>query len=110
MSRYLEGERIDYQYDDRGYQRVRSFSLERFGEEDRDQAVGYLTRALAVDPDHRPSLLLRGLVYYEAQMPEKMAALFQEYLVRHPDDPDAYFFLGWHSRRRTNSSARIRPM
>ena len=94
MSRYLEGERIDYQYDDRGYQRVRSFSLERFGEEDRDQAIGYLTRALAVDPNHRPSLLLLGLVYYEAQMPAKMAALFQEYLARHPDDPDAHLFLG----------------
>jgi tetratricopeptide (TPR) repeat protein len=94
MSRYLEGERVDYQYDDLGNRRTRSFSLEKFGEEDRDQAIGYLTRALNVDPDHRPSLLLLGLVYYEAQMPEKMALLFEDFLKRHPDDPNAYFFLG----------------
>ena len=94
MSRYLEGERIDYQYDDLGNRRMRSFSLERFGEQDRDQAIGYLTRALNVDPDHRPSLLLLGLVYYEARMPDKMALLFEEFLKRHPNDPDAHFFLG----------------
>ena len=94
MSRYLEGERIDYQYDDLGNRRTRSFSLERFGEKDRDQAIGYLTRALNVDPEHRPSLLLLGLVYYEARMPEKMAALFEDFLNRRPEDPDVYFFLG----------------
>ena len=94
MSRYLEGERVDYQYDDLGNRRTRSFSLERFGEEDRDQAIGYLTRALNVDPEHRPSLLLLGLVYYEAQMSDKMSLLFEDFLKRRPDDPDAYFFLG----------------
>lgn len=94
MSRYLESERIDYQYDDLGNRRTRSFSLERFGEKDRDQAIGYLTRALNVDPEHVPSLLLLGLVYYEARMPDKMAALFEDFLKRRPDDPDVHFFLG----------------
>lgn len=94
MSRYLESERIDYQYDDLGNRRTRSFSLERFGEKDRDQAIGYLTRGLNVDPEHRPSLLLLGLVYYEARMPGKMAALYEDFLKRRPDDPDVHFFLG----------------
>tara|TARA_B100001123_G_scaffold405950_2_gene496735 strand:+ start:1545 stop:3611 length:2067 start_codon:yes stop_codon:yes gene_type:complete len=94
MSRYLEGERVDYSYDSFGNPSVRGYSLEQFGEQDRDEAIGYLTRALNVDADHRPSLLLLGLVYYEARMPDKLVVLFKDYLTRHPDDSDAYFFLG----------------
>jgi GWxTD domain-containing protein len=94
MSRYLDGERVDYNYDDYGNQYQRTFSMELFGEQDRDEAIGYLTRALSVNPDHRPSLLLLGLVYYEARMPEKLVALFSDYIGRHPRDSEAWFVLG----------------
>jgi len=94
MSRYLEGERVDYSYDSMGNKSARSYSLEQFGEQNRDEALGYLTRALDIDPDHRPSLLLLGLVYYEARMPDKLVRLFKDYVGRHPDDSDAFFFLG----------------
>ncbi|MDA0745833.1 MAG: GWxTD domain-containing protein, partial [bacterium] len=94
MSRYLEGERVDYTYDNLGNQTQRTFSLEIYGEQDRDEAIGYLTRALSIDPDHRPSLVLLGLVYYEARMPEKLVSLCLDYLKRNPDESDAYFFLG----------------
>ncbi len=99
MTRYLHGERVDYTYGDLdryGQPNIRqaSFSMEAFGEKDRDEAVGYLTRALAVDPEHRPSRVLLGLVYYEAGMPDLLRDLFRDYLARHPKDSDAYFFVG----------------
>ena len=94
MSRYLDGERVDYTYDDLGNQHKRAFSMETFGKKDRDQAVGYLTRALGIDPDHQPSLLLLGLVYFEARMPDKLVSLYSDYVGRHPDDSDAWFVLG----------------
>ena len=94
MMRYLSAERVDYKYDDFGNLNYRIFSMEDFAESDRDEAIGYLTRALSVDAEHRPSRLLLGLVYYEAGMPGELVKLFRAYLERHPDDSDAHFFVG----------------
>ena len=85
MERFLEGERVD-----RGH----LLSLREFGEEARDAGVGYLTRALAVDPEHLPSRVLLGSVYYEARMPEQLVGLFRDYVKQHPEDPNGHFFVG----------------
>ncbi|OGG54115.1 MAG: hypothetical protein A3F84_09955 [Candidatus Handelsmanbacteria bacterium RIFCSPLOWO2_12_FULL_64_10] len=69
-------------------------SLRGFGEEARDAAIGYLTRALTADPDHRPSRMLLGLVYHEGGMSRELVGLFEDHLKRHPEDRDAHFFIG----------------
>ncbi len=71
-----------------------AISLTSFGEEARDAAIGYLTRAVTVAPEHRPSRMLLGLVYYEGKMPGELVGLFEDHLKRHPDDRDAHFFTG----------------
>ncbi len=71
-----------------------TFNFEEYGGEMRDRAIGYLTRLLRIDPDHRPGRLLLGLVYYEARMADRLVDLFEDYLKRHPEDRDAYFFIG----------------
>ena len=90
MTRFIEAER------DSGMT-----SLRGFGEEDRDAAIGYLTRAVTVAPEHRPSRILLGLVYYEGKMPGELVGLFEDHLKRHPDDRDACFFtgLGYQSQK-----------
>ncbi len=70
------------------------FSLQELGEEKRDIAIGYLTRALVVDPDHWPSRKILGVVYYEARMPEQLVALFEDYVGRYPENPNGHFFVG----------------
>lgn len=83
MTRFLEAEREGG-----------AITLREFGEEARDAAIGYLTRALTADPDHRPSRMLLGLVYYEGGMPKELVGLFEDHLRRNPEDRDAHFFIG----------------
>jgi GWxTD domain-containing protein len=94
MRRYDETERLDETYDDRGNRHVRRFSLSKFGDEGREDAISYLTRALEVDPEHRPSRVLLGLVYFESFRADALVALFEEHLRRHPDDAKGHFILG----------------
>ncbi len=70
------------------------FSLKELGEEKRDIAIHYLTRALAVNPEHWPSRKILGLVYYEASMPGELVALFEAYVERQPENPNGHFFVG----------------
>ncbi len=97
MTRYLEGERriVNYSSDlERPSRTVRTLSLENYGIDARDAAIGYLTRAIDQDPDHWASHHLLGLVYYEGRMPHELIPLFENYVQRHPDNAHAHFFVG----------------
>ncbi len=97
MTRYLDGERriVNYGSDFNRYRRtVRTLSLENYGIEARDAAIGYLTLAIDKDPDHWPSHHLLGLVYYEGRMARELIPLFENYVQRHPDNAHAHFFVG----------------
>jgi GWxTD domain-containing protein len=83
MTRFLEAEREGG-----------AISLREFGEQAREAAIGYLTRALTVAPEHRPSRMLLGLVYHEGGMSKELVGLFEDPLKRHPEDRDAHFFIG----------------
>ncbi len=65
-----------------------------FEVESREEAVGYLRRALEVDPDHRPSRVLLGLVYYESGMLDHLEEVFRGTPDGHTEDPDTHFILG----------------
>lgn len=77
-----------------GLERKRRFNYGNYGRTMREQAIGYLTRTLDVDPEHRPARILLGQVYLEGHMPDRLQELFEEYSERHPEDWDAYFFTG----------------
>ena len=97
MTRYLDAERkiVNYGFDPyRPRRTVRTLSLEHYGIEARDAAIGYLIRAIDLDPDHWASHHLLGLVYYEGRMADELIPLFETYLRRHPDNAHAHFFLG----------------
>lgn len=70
------------------------FDLEKYGIEARNAAIGYLTRAVAIDPDYWPVHHLLGLVYFEGRMEGELIALFENYLERNPNNVNAHFFLG----------------
>ena len=73
---------------------VVTFSLDKYGIEARNAAIGYLTRAVAIDPDYWPTHHLLGLVYFEGRMEGELIALFEDYVKRHPNNVNAHFFLG----------------
>ncbi len=83
-----------------GLERKRRFHYGDYGRRMREQAIGYLTRTLEVDPEHRPARILLGQVYLEGHMADLLVELFEGYTERHPEDWDAYFFtgLGYQSR------------
>lgn len=84
-----------------GPERKRRFHYGNYGRGMREQAIGYLTRVLEVDPEHRPARILLGQVYLEGHMADRLVELFEEYAQRHPEDWDAYFFtgLGYQNRK-----------
>ncbi len=94
MTRYLNAEREGYLYNDDGSIARPAISLAQFGEESRDKAIGYLTRAITIDGDHWPSIHLLGLVYYEGRKKAEVAGLFEGYVARHPESVMGHFFLG----------------
>ena len=77
-----------------GPERKKRFNYGAYGLEMRNQAIAYLTEALNQDPDHRRARTLLGQVYYEGHQPEELAELFKAYILTHPDDWHAYFFMG----------------
>jgi GWxTD domain-containing protein len=77
-----------------GPARKKRFNYGAYGQSMRDQAIGYLTEVLSLDPEHRRARILLGQVYYEGHMPEELADLFQSYIAKHPEDWHAYFFMG----------------
>lgn len=94
MTRTLDTEQVDYNYGDDPQITQVTFSLERYGIEARDAAIGLLTRAIALDPDYWPTHHLLGLVYFEGRKPLELIGLFEDYLERHPNNTNAHFFLG----------------
>lgn len=96
MTRYLNAERqvVNYGGNPEDVPTMAAFSLEEYGIEARDAAIGYLTRAVGLDPEHWPSHHLLGLVYHEGRMSDRLIGLFEGYLERHPDAVSAHFFLG----------------
>ena len=56
--------------------------------------VEFLERALRADPDHWPSRLELGLVFYMARHSDRLVALFREDTARHPERVASWFFLG----------------
>ncbi len=73
---------------------VHVMALRSFGEKDRDRALDYLNRALAADPDHRPSVARLCLLHYEEGRPDSVVIVAGQYLERHPDDEDALLYQG----------------
>ena len=67
-----------------------------FEYEDLDVEIGveFLERALRVDPDHWPSRLELGMVFYTARRPDALIKLFEEDAGRHPDRYESPFFAG----------------
>ena len=61
-------------------------ALSSFGERDRDLALEYLNRALASNPDHKPSVARLCLLRFEEGRYDLMLKVAQQYLERHPDD------------------------
>ena len=59
-----------------------------------DTGIGYLSRAISVNPDHWPSHQYLGLSYYAAGMPGPLIELFEAYRGRRPDNWNAHFFAG----------------
>lgn len=73
---------------------VHVMALRSFGEKDRERALDYLSRALAADPDHRPSVARLCLLYYENGQADSVVAVAGRYLERHPDDADVLLYRG----------------
>lgn len=92
MTWSMDTERLVYNDPD-GYDDV-VFKYEDYGIESRNKAIGYLTRAVTIDPDYWPARHLLGLVYYEGRMKREVIGLFEDYLTRHPNHIKAHFFLG----------------
>lgn len=59
-----------------------------------DTGIGYLSRAISVDPVHWPSHQYLGLSYYAADMPGPLIELFEAYRQRRPENWNAHFFAG----------------
>ena len=59
-----------------------------------DTGIGYLSRAISVDPVHWPSHQYLGLSYYAADMPGPLIELFETYRQRRPENWNAHFFAG----------------
>ena len=93
MTRYLDAEWVDYNYDDYGVTE-KTYSLERFAEPERKEAEDYLSRALSADPEHRPARILLGLVYYESGMPDELIDLFRDQLNDESESSEAFFAVG----------------
>ncbi len=85
-----------------GLERKRRFNYGDYGRGMRDQAIGYLTRALQLDAEHRSARILLGQVYLEGHMAARLVELFEDYTERHPEDWDAYFFTGLGYQTREN--------
>ncbi|MBT5828886.1 MAG: GWxTD domain-containing protein [Candidatus Latescibacteria bacterium] len=94
MTKTLDAEQVDYNYGDDARVTQVTFSLEKYGIEARNAAIGLLTRAVALAPDYWPIHHLLGLVYFEGRMEGELVALFEDYLERHADNVNAHFFLG----------------
>ena len=61
---------------------------------DIETGIGYLTRAIGLDPVHWPSHQYLGLAYYAADMPGPLIELFEAYRKRRPENWNAHFFAG----------------
>ncbi|MDA0745732.1 MAG: GWxTD domain-containing protein, partial [bacterium] len=72
----------------------RTFTQRGYADLDVEVGIDLLSRALKVDPDHWPSRVHLGLVYYLRHESDRLVALFKEDLERHPDRRDSYFFMG----------------
>ncbi len=59
-----------------------------------ETGIGYLTRAIGLDPVHWPSHQYLGLAYYAAELPEPLIELFEAYLTQRPENWNAHFFAG----------------
>ncbi len=59
-----------------------------------ETGIGYLTRAIGLDPVHWPSHQYLGLAYYAADMPGPLIELFEAYRKRRPENWNAHFFAG----------------
>ena len=59
-----------------------------------DTGIGYLSRAIRLDPVHWPSHQYLGLSYYAAEMPGPLIELFEAYRQRRPGNWNAHFFAG----------------
>ena len=94
MTRALDTEQVDYNYGNDPIETQVTFSLEQYGIESRDAAIGYLTRAVALDPHYWPTHHLLGLVYFEGRKQSELIGLFEGYLEQHPNNANAHFFLG----------------
>ena len=63
------------------------------GKGDRQEVLRQLTRALAIDPHHVPSLLLRAQLYVDQALPFKAEADIRTALAVQPKNPDALLAL-----------------
>ena len=79
-----------------------------FEADNRKEAVSYLGRALKADPDHRPSRVLLGLVYYESGMLDHLEELFHDALGGGEGGPDTHFIVGLTHQARGNLSQAYR--
>ena len=70
--------------------------------------IGYLSRAISVDPVHWPSHQYLGLSYYAAEMPGPLIDLFETYRKRRPENWNAHFFAGLGYQMKGNLEAAYR--
>ena len=74
------------------YQYDKALISTRYGLE--NEALKYLNEALALDPDHAPSLKLLGTVQFKKKNFEEAAAALERYLELQPNDAEAHTSLG----------------
>ncbi len=69
-------------------------SYREFAIDDFDQAVSYLKRALAIDPENREAKYLLGNLYYEVGDYDQMIELFRKAIEEDSSDTNYNLFLG----------------
>ena len=75
---------------------------------DIESGIGYLTRAISLDPVHWPSHHYLGLAYYAADMAGPLIDLFEAYRKRRPENWNAHFFAGLGYQMNGNLEAAYR--
>ena len=77
-----------------GPENKKRFNYGQYGQRMREQAIAYLSRLLQLEPDHRKGRFLLAQVFAEGHMLDRLADLFKDWVVRHPNDAEALFLLG----------------
>ncbi|MFC1731479.1 GWxTD domain-containing protein, partial [candidate division KSB1 bacterium] len=77
-----------------GFKTMRIRKSDIFAQEDREKALDFNERIIALYPDNRDALHRKGILYYDENDFETFIGLFEEVITRNEYDKDAHLFLG----------------